>query len=67
MRGDYDVGCQVCGGSGKVCVVNQGSFEQQNPEDFRRWQKSEADDAEYQAITDSETRWERRMLYGSDY
>lgn len=67
MSGGYDVPCEECGGPGKVLVVDQVAFKEQNAEDFRKWRKSERDDEDYRAMADSEARWERRMLYGSDY
>lgn len=67
MNGFYDIQCEICSGSGKVLVIDREAFKINNTEDFRKWEESERSDAEYRAIADSESRWERRMLYGSDY
>lgn len=67
MSGAYDVCCKECSGSGKQLVVDAVAFKEKSPEDFRRWHKAEKDEQEYRHMADSEARWERRMLYGSDY
>lgn len=67
MSGRYDVSCEECRSSGKVVVVDEVAFKEACPEDYAAWKKSSADDEEYQEMCDSEAKWERRMLYGSDY
>lgn len=67
MSGRYDIGCKDCGSTGKLLVVDEELFERQDSLSFRKWKESERKDNEYRDMVDSEARWERRMLYGSDY
>lgn len=66
MSGRYDVRCNECGGDGKILVIDEVAFERQSKEDFIAWKKDQRAEDEYTRMCDSEARWERRMLYGSD-
>jgi hypothetical protein len=66
FAGDYDVPCEDCGGSGKVEEVETEAFQRRAPADYADWCKQSSDDEEYEQMVDSEAKWERRMLYGSD-
>ena len=65
--GGYDIRCNECDGSGKRLVVNHEQFNSQQPKEYALWAESEREEADYRSICDSEAKWERRMLYGSDY
>lgn len=67
MSGGYDVPCDDCGASGKILEIDAAAFERKYPAFYRLWEQSEREDEEYQDMADSEAKWERRMLYGSDY
>lgn len=67
MSGGYDVSCDECKTAGKILVVDSAAFERKNPWAYALWEKSEYEDEEYEKMADSESKWERRMLYGSDY
>lgn len=67
MSGRYDIPCENSCSSGKVLVIDEERFALQDPKSYALWKEQESSDEAYRYLCDSETRWERRMLYGSDY
>ncbi len=56
MSGAYDKTCQCCKGSGKLLVVDEESFLQDNPDAYREWMEHENNVAEWAAESEAERR-----------
>jgi hypothetical protein len=67
MSGKYDIECKSCHGSGKTLEIDTDYFKSKYPLAYEAWLKDQEEEIDYKDTVDSEARWERRMMYGSDY
>jgi hypothetical protein len=60
LSGQYDIRCEVCGGSGKLLCVDDDAFAKEFPKEYAENEK----ELEYERLCDAESRWERKQMYG---